>query len=1065
MKLFSWLRQSLGIAPEELPLVGRLWGHAFSMGITRLFTSAAAKALFLSKYPAESLAYVYLGVAIFVSIVGIFYLQLKKRISFRNLLPLCFAFIFIIEICFRGILEIPEWNWPALAIMIWFEIEFMLSGLAFWSLCNNLLDVRQGKRLFGFIGSGEVLAIVLAGVSTRFLAPLLGSLNLLFLSLAGTGLSFYFNYSISRKWMKETPFVVQKKPTISKNSIQSPSGVSSYLNSIYFLALFSLLGYYFVDNMFQRQARAQYPKPEDLSIFFGQFLAFAGGLSFLVRIFVVGPLLNRYGLNLGLLAPPLLVLSCTSVLLFSWFIESSPYLIFILAVVLRIFDKLGRDALQKPSLLILYQPLPESERQNVQAKVESLIEPMSAGLAGIILISINILFPQLIWLSILLLFFVLGIWIFIASPLPKKYRTLLEKALTRRRMTDSNISLQDGLSLELIQKGLQSPHAGEIIYSLNLLESAKTALLEETLKKFISHPILEVRLDCLERMERLKLHSLIPIVKENILVESDPKIKGNSIRLLSYLDSTEMTSMYRDYLQHPEWEVRQGAMIGLLLREGFNSHAGTILESWVKSSNFIDRKISVQVIGELKLNSAIPLLKILLEDTNNVVRKSALIVSGQLKSLDLWDSMFLNLKVPAMRKTTILAFSHLGEQILFLMEKQFFMDDQTSDIKLAIAEIYGQINTQASMSLLKEKIEFSDKSVRHQIFKSLKKCNYIASPEDFPKIKKLIYREVENSAKLLGILIDISDTEELSILKRSLEFEVSQNKERIFLLLGFIYPVEGIALAREHLSGIPGGKRSYAIELIDQIVEVQLKSWIVPVLESNNPATCLERLGGEFLQAPSSLKAQLEEIIKTDTSVTTLWTKACSFYLIGKLKLLEFKGLLLSYSKNSDPLLSETIRQSLNRIDTDNSKPNENQEKILTIDRVLILKNIRIFSHTPDEYLASVAGYLDELKVKHEEIIFERGNIGRSLYIIVEGKVKLHNQDVLLGTLSTNEVFGEWAALDPEPRAASVTALEDSTLFKLEHEALYDLMSSDIEIVRGIIHILCQNLRNVTEEI
>ena len=196
MKLFSWIRQSLSIAPEELPLVGRLWGHAFSMGTTRLFTSAAAKALFLSKYPPEWLAYVYLGVALFVSIVGIFYLQLKKRIPFRNLLPLSFAFIFTIELLFRGILEIGDWDWPALAIMIWFEIEFMLSGLAFWSLCNNLLDVRQGKRLFGFIGSGEVLAIVIAGVSTRFVAPLIGSLNLLYLSLAGTGLSFYFNYTM-----------------------------------------------------------------------------------------------------------------------------------------------------------------------------------------------------------------------------------------------------------------------------------------------------------------------------------------------------------------------------------------------------------------------------------------------------------------------------------------------------------------------------------------------------------------------------------------------------------------------------------------------------------------------------------------------------------------------------------------------------------------------------------------------------------------------------------------------------------------------------------------------------
>jgi CRP-like cAMP-binding protein len=427
--------------------------------------------------------------------------------------------------------------------------------------------------------------------------------------------------------------------------------------------------------------------------------------------------------------------------------------------------------------------------------------------------------------------------------------------------------------------------------------------------------------------------------------------------------------------------------------------------------------------------------------------------------------MILNFKVPAMRKTSILAFSNLGEQVLPLMETLFFSKNQTIDQQIAIMDIYGQISTDKSLHLLKEKIEFSEKSVRHQIFKSLKKCNYIATSVELPKIKELILKEVENSAKIFGILRDLESKEELRILQRSLEFEVSQNKERIFLLLGFIYPVKGIALAREHLSEIPGGKRSYAIELIDQIVETQIKSYILPVLESTNPTICLERLGGDFFQPTLPLSNHLEGIIKSDTSFVTLWTKACSFYLIGKLKIKELIELLESSLSLSDPLLLETIHQSIASLNSSGSKSNVNQNKILTIDRVLILKNVRIFSHTPDEYLASVAGYLQEINVKQGELIFEKGTIGRSLYIIVNGKVKLHSQDVVLGTLTNNEVFGEWAALDPEPRAASVTALEDSTLFKLEQDALYDLMSFDIEIVRGILHILCQNLRNVTEEL
>ncbi len=1065
MKYLTWIRKSLGIESPELPLVGRLWGHAFSVGITRLFTSAAAKALFLSKYPPEYLAYVYLGVAVFVPLVGVLYLQLKKSIPFRYLLPLSFAFIFCIEVLFRLILVIPEWDFPALAIMVWFEIEFMLSGLAFWSLCNQLLDVRQGKRLFGVIGSGEVLAIVIAGTSTRYLAPLLGSLNLLFLSLAGTAVSFLLNFSIARKWMKEERVVNQDSKNSSRTSNTKSTSDPTYLQGIFLLALFSLLGYYFVDNMFQKQARSQYPNPEDLAIFFGQFLAFAGGMSFLLRMFIVAPLLNRYGLNLGLLAPPLLVLGATSFLLFSWYMGASPYLIFSMAVTLRILDKLGRDTLQKPSLLILYQPLPDGDRLNVQAKVESIIEPISAGLAGIILISLNTFFPEYKWLSLVLLFFVLGIWIYVAFPLPKKYRMLLEKALTRRRITDSNLSLQDGLTLDLIKKGLKSSHAGEIIYSFQLLESADISLLEKTLKSFIPHPIPEVRLDCLKRIERLKLLDLLSSVKENLKTETHPTIKGHSIRLLSLFDSTEPLSFYRNYLSDSEWEVRQGALIGLLLREGFPSQSGEMLQKWVHSDESIDRKVAVQVIGEVNLPEANLFLKNLLEDNNNVVRKLAITIAGRLSETELWIPLLQNLKIPKMRKTTILAISHIGDTILPQLEDHFHVSDQTRDIKIAILEIYGHMGSEDAIHILKQKLNVLDKNILHQVLKSLKRTNYIGGMEELPTLKNLVYKEVQNSAILLGILRDFEKTEGIKLLQRSLEFEFSLHKERIFILLGFIYPVQGISLAREHLSGINGGKKSYAIELLDQIVEVQMKSWVLPLLESSDPSTCLERLGGEFTQPQASLRDRLEQIVNSDTSVLSMWTKASAIYLMGTLKISELLSKIDPQIIKIDPLLSETFLQAKERINPNQKETINYPNTILTIDRVLILKNVNTFSHIPDEFLSGVANFLEVVQIKKRDKIFEKGNLGRSLYIIIEGIVLLHNGDISLGTLGKSEVFGEWAALDPEPRAASATAIEECILFKLEHDSLFELMSSDIEVVRGVLQILCQNLRTVTKQL
>ena len=51
--------------------------------------------------------------------------------------------------------------------------------------------------------------------------------------------------------------------------------------------------------------------------------------------------------------------------------------------------------------------------------------------------------------------------------------------------------------------------------------------------------------------------------------------------------------------------------------------------------------------------------------------------------------------------------------------------------------------------------------------------------------------------------------------------------------------------------------------------------------------------------------------------------------------------------------------------------------------------------------------------------------------------------------LGPKEIFGELALLDPEPRLASVAAVEDTRLFRLDRESFAELMAGNIEVVRG----------------
>ncbi len=124
-----------------------------------------------------------------------------------------------------------------------------------------------------------------------------------------------------------------------------------------------------------------------------------------------------------------------------------------------------------------------------------------------------------------------------------------------------------------------------------------------------------------------------------------------------------------------------------------------------------------------------------------------------------------------------------------------------------------------------------------------------------------------------------------------------------------------------------------------------------------------------------------------------------------------------------------------------------------------ILRTVNLFAETPDDILDEVARLLEEVVCPAEESLFEQGDYGDAMYIIIEGRVRVHSGGRTLAVLEKGSVFGEMAALDPEPRSASITALEDLRLLRLERVPFSKLITSRAEVTTGIIHILCQTLR------
>jgi CRP-like cAMP-binding protein len=132
---------------------------------------------------------------------------------------------------------------------------------------------------------------------------------------------------------------------------------------------------------------------------------------------------------------------------------------------------------------------------------------------------------------------------------------------------------------------------------------------------------------------------------------------------------------------------------------------------------------------------------------------------------------------------------------------------------------------------------------------------------------------------------------------------------------------------------------------------------------------------------------------------------------------------------------------------------------LTTVEKVLFLKSIDLFSQIPGEDLAQVALIASEEAREASEDIFVEGDVGDALYLVIEGKVRVHRQEKTIAELGERECFGEMAILDASPRSATVTALADVTLLKIAREDFEELLQEKHAIAQGIIKVLTRRLR------
>ena len=134
------------------------------------------------------------------------------------------------------------------------------------------------------------------------------------------------------------------------------------------------------------------------------------------------------------------------------------------------------------------------------------------------------------------------------------------------------------------------------------------------------------------------------------------------------------------------------------------------------------------------------------------------------------------------------------------------------------------------------------------------------------------------------------------------------------------------------------------------------------------------------------------------------------------------------------------------------------------------LRNIPLFAGLPTARLKLIAYTAEVVSFEPGEVIVRQGDPADAVYIIAEGEAEVlltddEGQDLSLGTMGRNTLFGEIGVLCQGRRTTTVKAKERVVTFKISARLFLDLVRTSPEIGMQVMTVLAERLERSTRRL
>jgi HEAT repeat protein/ATP/ADP translocase len=897
---------NLRLGEEKRTLLMFAFYTLMSTGILWLEVSSAA--LFLRDYGADKLPLIYIFSALVGFSLSLAYSWLQRWLPLRWVIVLMALVMTLPMLMFRLGLTVAAWAPLTVFVMrLWMEAIVHLNELNVSVTANQLFNIREIKRAFPLISSGNLVADVVSGFTIYFLLGPLAIDNVLYLTfsamLLGTGILLY----ISRTYRHAFPDSLRRATedgeiTFAARRLQGT--IKRYAFLLFGFFVISQVLLYLIEFQYLDQITVQGFSVNTVAKLLGMFTGLLGVVELSTQLFTASRLIERTGVFSGMSLLPLVICVLVGLCL----VLSVPGLgngqgLFIGFIILKFLDEWLRYTIVAGTRPILFQPIPEHSRARVQSLV-GVSEPLSIGFTGagiLLVLAICRQFGLLGTVTQVRFFLIvtLGlalVWLGVIYVLRSQYLNLLVLSAERGMLSfaDSNRRvLKQAIIEALDQPGAESDKRS----CLELLIHIDPKSVSEVMAPMLSELSAAIQRQSLEVMLEYPNPVFTGYVEALIHPTQHPVTLALALRYVWLTQPDQDCSQLKPYLQPTVDPVVRGTATSVMLKVGNpqeRARATYMLQQMLTHEQEQERVMGCRALGDAEYMQGLRLhVPTLLQDDSLRVRRALLGAIAATHLEDYYPSLLQALRYKSTREAAVQALVKLGNEALPMLTDLAENPYKPDVLRHQAWQAIGQIGTLEALNSLVSHLVTSWGLPRRWLLKILLK---LADEQNMGRsadidtaldrlgrtgIETLINQELAFLGQIYSALVDFADLRSpapaLALLCQALRDMETDTLERLFLLMRFLYPVSTIQAAALSLAGSLTS-RARGLEILDNTLDIPAKRSILTVLDLQSDAEKLESLSTFLNYRPLSPRQRLRHLVDLRHFLSD-WGLACCFHV------------------------------------------------------------------------------------------------------------------------------------------------------------------------------------------